>query len=84
MAKPKKKHRNNQIRAQNKAHRRSCRKDKQQKCFIPHVNMLLNAANVYSIHGKLPELTNLFSCKVIHKLFEESGYENKDYRKSLW
>lgn len=84
MTKPKKNHRNNQIRAQNKAHRRSCRKDKQQKCFIPHGNMLLNAANIYSIHGKVPKLTNLFSCKEIHKLFEDSGYEHKDYRNSLW
>lgn len=46
--------------------------------------MLLNAANVYSIHGKVPKLTNLFSCKEIHKLFEDSGYEHKDYRNSLW
>ena len=84
MSKAKKNHRNNQILAQNKAHRRSSRKEKQQEWRIPHGSMLLNAANVYSIHGKLPELTNLFSCKVIHKLFEESGYENKDYRKSLW
>lgn len=84
MSKAKKNHRNNQILAQNKAHRRSSRKEKQQEWRIPHGSMLLNAANVYSIHGKVPKLTNLFSCKEIHKLFEDSGYEHKDYRNSLW
>ena len=29
-----------------KAHRCSCRKDKQQESFMPHGNMLLNASNV--------------------------------------
>lgn len=48
MSKAKKNHRNNQILAQNKAHRRSSRKEKQQEWRIPHGSMLLNAANVYS------------------------------------
>ena len=32
----------------------------------------------YSIHGKVPELTKLFICDLIHKLFKENGYEHKD------
>lgn len=64
--------------SEKKAHRCSCRKDKQQERFIPHGNMLLNASKVYSIHGKAPKLTKLFSCELIHKLFKENGYEHKD------
>lgn len=57
--------------SEKKAHRCSCRKDKQQERFIPHGNMLLNASKVYSIHGKAPKLTKLFSCELIHKLFKK-------------
>ena len=64
--------------SEKKAHRRSCRKDKQQEWFLPHGNMLLNASKFYSIHGKVPELTKLFICDLIHKLFKENGYEHKD------
>ena len=32
--------------SEKKAHRCSCRKDKQQESFMPHGNMLLNASNV--------------------------------------
>lgn len=64
--------------SEKKAHRCSCRKDKQQESFMPHGNMLLNASKVYSIYGKVPELTKLFSCELIHKLFKENGYEHMD------
>ena len=84
MTKPKQNHRKTQLSAQKRAKRRSLRKDKQQEWRIPHGNMLLNSSNIYSFHGNVSQFTNLFTCNLIHQLFTENGYENKDYRNSLW
>ena len=46
--------------------------------------MLLNAANIYSLYGTVPEITRLFASELIQKLLYENGYEPKEYRKSLW
>ena len=84
MSKSKNKHHKNKLSPQKRARKRASRRAECHRHFIPSGCMLLNAANIYSLYGKVPEITRLFASELIQKLLYENGYEPKEYRKSLW